>query len=92
MVAFAGLAQAQPLVDRETLAKMPLGDAIVLDPVGPWQFSRYTRRRLYTNASGMDLESGHPRIVVAAANALATWQLWLAIPFDPQRYPVVILT
>ncbi len=87
-----GLAQAQPLPDREALAKTPLDAAMILDPTGPWQCRHLIGVPGFTLVTGLDQEGGFPRFTVAEAGKFPEWCRDLAVPVDALRYPVVVAT
>ena len=91
---WAGLAsvRAQPLLDREELRKIPLNDAVVINPVGNWALSHPVNRPGHTNQSGIVQEDGRARFVVAEANTQAGWGRGLPTIVEVDRYPVLILT
>jgi len=91
MLLCQGLVHAQLLLEPEELRRMPRHEAVVLNPVGPWECIHAMNDSGHTSVTGMDEDAGHPRLVVAEAGKRGWWSRHLAIPFDPQRYPVLIL-
>ncbi len=87
----ACLLQAQPLPDRETLAGIPLDDAMVLDPAGPWWSRHYANQPSSAGVIGLDQESGFPRMTVADPGKYGIWRRSLVIPIDLPRYPVLVV-
>jgi len=92
VLASQGLAHAQPLLDRKVFMAIPPNEALVLDPVGLWECRHIVDASSYTSVVGMQEDGGHPRFAVAEAGKRGSWSRPLAIPFDPQRYPILILT
>lgn len=84
-------APAQPLLDREALAKIPLDEAMVLDPVGPWLCWDLLGVRDLTLVTGLDQEGGYPRFAVAEEGKSPIWHRELAVRVDALRYPVVVV-
>lgn len=84
-------AAAQPLLDRETLARIPLDEAMVLDPVGPWRSWHNADDSLCSQTVGLDQESGFPRMVVAEPGKYGLWHRTLGVPVDLQRYPILVV-
>ena len=85
---FHSLCYAQPKLGREELRRVPREDAVVLDPVGSWQFVDGSQLAWHVS---LDQESGHPKMKVLAPGKRGSWHRSLGIPFDPQRYPIAIL-
>ena len=86
-----GIAQAQRQVDLEALRNVPPDDAVVLEPAGAWESVNWPGSP-DSQVAGMDEAAGHPRMAVAEPGKLHTWKRALAIPFDPERYPIAVLT
>jgi hypothetical protein len=83
---------AQPVLDRQELRKIPLAEAVVLDPAVNWLLSRWDGRPGYTNQSGLVQENGCARLVVAEADTQAAWQRRTPGIVHVARYPVLALT
>ncbi|MBT7302192.1 MAG: hypothetical protein HN849_21875, partial [Victivallales bacterium] len=82
------LSHAQPRAGREELRSVPREDAVVLDPVGPWQRSTGSRDPWLVS---MDQESGHPKMTVLEPGKQGRWFRTLGIPINLRRYPILIL-
>ena len=86
-----GVVQAQPLLDREELRKIPPDDAIVLNLSGEWVLGLTEPDPLPDDAVEMQRVDGHLRLSIADAGGQGDWYRRLALPFDPVRYPIAIL-
>jgi hypothetical protein len=83
--------RAQVQLDEEALRSIPPEDAVVLDPVADWQ-SVYWPNTPHARIVGIDQDAGHPTMRVAEPGKRHPWERRLAIPFDPQRYPIVVMS
>jgi hypothetical protein len=91
LLALAAALPAQPVLDRETARAIPLDAALVLEPIGPWHLWPLQRVGGETHVAGLAQEDGVLRMTVAESGKCAFWYRTLAIPCDPDRYPVVAL-
>ncbi len=86
----SGLQMPSILSDQEILG-IPPEKAVVIDPQLPWKSSSWAGHD-DTALIAMEEEKDRPRFIVAQAGRRHVWIYYLAIPFDPQHYPIAVLT
>jgi hypothetical protein len=79
------------LLAQDDPRTIPPDEAVVLDPTGRWTCLS-AESHSGSSATCLSQEDGHVGIRVAHARHPTIWHRTLFVPFDVQRYPVLILT
>jgi hypothetical protein len=89
-LACAAASWAQPPPAPGELARIPLADALVLDPSVGWS-QQHTETQGHTWLASLDVTDGRARATVAEAGMYHPWHRRLANRIDPIRYPVLVV-
>ena len=73
------------------IEQMPPEKAVVIEPNVLWVSSSWAGGQ-DTKLVALDESGDYPRFVVAEADRRHVWTYYFTMPFDPQRYPIAVLT